>query len=81
MDNYALHQAQTAGGSADEGILVRFYHNWQSRRAVSKLAELDNHYLNDIGLTPADVNWAASQPLTVNASLALEERARKRLSG
>jgi uncharacterized protein YjiS (DUF1127 family) len=80
MDNYALHQAQFAGGSTDEGILVRYYHNWQSRRAVSKLTELNDHYLKDIGLTPSDVRWAASQPLNVNATLALEECARQRLT-
>ncbi len=78
MDSYALHQAQFAGGSADEGILVRFYHNWQSRRAVSKLAESNEHYLSDSGITLADVRWAASRPLSVNAGLALEERARER---
>jgi uncharacterized protein YjiS (DUF1127 family) len=80
MDNYALHQAQIAGGSADEGILVRYYHNWQSRRAVSTLSGLNDHYLKDIGLTPADIRWAASQPLNVNATLALEECARQRMT-
>jgi hypothetical protein len=42
----------------------------------------DDYLLRDIGVTRQDVRWASRLPLTVNAALALEERAfRRRRSG
>ncbi len=38
----------------------------------------DDYLLRDIGVTREDVQWAQSLPLTVDAALALEERAFKR---
>ena len=34
--------------------------------------------LRDIGVTREELRWAAGLPLTVNAALALEERATRR---
>jgi len=49
-----------------------------ARRDVFALRNLDDRMLTDIGVTRADVDWAARLPLKVNASLALQERARRR---
>ncbi|MDE2445009.1 MAG: DUF1127 domain-containing protein [Alphaproteobacteria bacterium] len=72
MNDYAQHQANLSG-DANEGIIARFINNWQARRAVKSIAKLDDHILRDMGLTRAEVNWAADQPFTVNAVQALEE--------
>jgi uncharacterized protein YjiS (DUF1127 family) len=81
MKDYALHQAQFSESLPGHGILTRLLHNWQAKRSVTKLHLLDDHMLRDIGLTRADVEWAANQPLTINASLALEEISNKRWHG
>ena len=47
---------------------------WNNRRAVFRLAQFDARGLNDIGLSPADVQWALSLPWHVDPSLALSER-------
>jgi uncharacterized protein YjiS (DUF1127 family) len=73
MQDYALHQAQVSESLPGHGVLGRLLRNWQARRSVSQLAKLDDHLLHDIGLTRADVEWATAQPLTFNATLALEE--------
>jgi uncharacterized protein YjiS (DUF1127 family) len=58
-------------------VLVRLYENWEARRAVRELLKLDDHVLHDVGATRADVEWASHLPLTMNASLALDERTRR----
>lgn len=78
MKNYALHQAQFSGSLPGHGILARLLQNWHAKRAVTRMSLFDDHMLRDIGLTRADVEWAANQPLTINASLALEEISNKR---
>ena len=49
-----------------------------TRRAFMNTFRLDDKMLDDIGVTREEVEWAASLPLEVNASLALYARARKR---
>ncbi len=51
---------------------------WNNRRAVFRLAQLDARGLRDIGLQPADVDWALSLPWRVDLSLALSERVAQR---
>jgi uncharacterized protein YjiS (DUF1127 family) len=81
MKDYALHQAQFSGSLPGHGILARLSQNWRAKRAVTKMSLLDDHMLRDIGLTRADVEWAANQPLMKNAALALEELSNKRWHG
>lgn len=76
---------ETARITGGQTLLARATHrirvllrNWKARRAVQRLAEFDDHLLADIGVTCLDVHWAAGLPLTVNAAMALEERARLR---
>jgi uncharacterized protein YjiS (DUF1127 family) len=69
--------ATSARNIASEGILARAIDNWRARRAVASLLKVDDHILRDMGADRADVTWAASLPLSVNAALALEERVRR----
>jgi uncharacterized protein YjiS (DUF1127 family) len=78
MNDYALHQAQTAGSLPGVGIIARLIRNWRARRSVRRLQDLDDYMLHDIGATREDVTWAARHPLSVNAALLLEERQRER---
>jgi uncharacterized protein YjiS (DUF1127 family) len=78
MRDYALNRALAAGDAAGESLIARLIRNWRARRAVARLEVYDDYMLRDIGVSRADVVWAAGQPLTVNAALALEERSLKR---
>lgn len=74
MRDYALNAAlsrDAAGGS----IIGRLLRNFMARRSIATLSTYDDHLLRDIGICRADVEWAAELPLTVNAAVALEERA------
>lgn len=51
------------------------------RREVSRLADLDDHLLADLGLERQDVRWALEMPLAENAALELERRALQRRRG
>lgn len=55
--------------------------NWQSRRRVNRLADLDDHILDDIGLTRADVLWACRLPLDRDPTAALRTVALGRRAG
>lgn len=61
---------------------VRFY---QARAALSQLAALGDHELNDIGLTRSDIAAAASLPVGDDPTLALartiQDRRRWRRAG
>jgi uncharacterized protein YjiS (DUF1127 family) len=46
------------------------------RQAFSHLLALDQHTLDDIGITRDDVFWASRLPLSINASHELEKIAR-----
>lgn len=81
MRDYALHRAESYGEYGAASAIGRFIRNWQARRAVARLSELDDYMLRDIGVTREDLNWAKGLPLTVNAALALEERSIGRRRG
>jgi uncharacterized protein YjiS (DUF1127 family) len=81
MRDYALSRAQAAEATGSLSLLWRFIRNWRARRAVVGLDRLDEHLLDDLGITRADVRWASGLPLTVNAALELEERATRRRRG
>ncbi len=44
----------------------------EARDAFQHVLALDDHMLDDIGVTRANVEWAANQPLTTSASLELQ---------
>ena len=76
MREYALNEAIFRGEVGSPWI-VRFLRNWLARRSVSRLDRFDEHILRDIGVSRADIRWAARLPLCVNAALALQERSQK----
>ncbi len=78
MRDYAITRAVFHDEANAPSIFHRLLRNWKARRRVANLQNFDDHMLADIGVTRDDVQWAQGQPLTVNAALALEERAFKR---
>jgi uncharacterized protein YjiS (DUF1127 family) len=76
MRDYALSRAEAAEATGSGSIFGQLIRNWRARRAVARMDRLDDHMLRDIGVTREDLRWAAGLPLTVNAALAMEERAR-----
>jgi uncharacterized protein YjiS (DUF1127 family) len=78
MVNLAEARAEALGelpGQANLGLLIR---HWRARRAVRAMLDWDERLLDDIGVRREEVLWAAALPLTVNAALALEDRALRR---
>ena len=74
MRDYALNHAASFDAGSGGSLVARLLRNWRARRSIGKLNEYDDDMLRDIGVTRADIIWAAGLPLTVNAALALEER-------
>ena len=81
MRDYALNRATNLGEAGGRSIFHRLARNWQARRRVVNLQSYDDYLLRDIGVTREEIQWAAGLPLTVNAALALEERAFRRRKG
>jgi uncharacterized protein YjiS (DUF1127 family) len=82
MRDYAMNQALSRGEYGIVYFLRRVSRNWKAKRRIAALANFDDYMLRDIGITRDEVQWAAGLPLTVNAAVALEERAfRRRQSG
>jgi uncharacterized protein YjiS (DUF1127 family) len=75
MRDYALNRAHSLQEGNGFSIFSRLWRNWQARRQVASLETYDDYMLRDIGVTRDEVQWAAGLPLTINAALALEERA------
>lgn len=81
MRDYALHRAEASEATGSLSLLWTLLRNWRARRAVARLEAFDDFLLRDIGVTRADIRWAAGLPLSVNAALELEERATRRRRG
>ena len=75
MRDYVLNRAISTGEFGAISLLRRLLRNWKTRRRIVNLSSYDDFMLRDIGVTRDEVQWAAGLPLTVNAALALEERA------
>ena len=78
MRDYVMNQSLSRGEYGIVYFLRRMTRNWKAKRRVAALADFDDYMLRDIGITRDEVQWAAGLPLTVNAALALEERAFRR---
>jgi hypothetical protein len=59
-------------------ILGTAFERWSNRRAIYKLARLEDRILRDIGVTRADVEWALSLPAEVDVSIALNDLVQRR---
>jgi hypothetical protein len=77
MRDYALTRAESLGEFASSWF-GRVLRNWKARKRVAQLESYDDFLLADIGVTRDEIRWAAALPLTVNAALALEDRAFRR---
>ena len=80
MREYALNRALSQGEFGIVSFARRVVRNWKAKRRIAALGSFDDYMLKDIGITRDEVQWAAGLPLTVNAALALEERAFRRRS-
>lgn len=78
MRQYALHQAMALEQAQGQSIFAKAFRNWKARRQVTRLQDLDDHILYDIGVTREDIAWAAGLPLADNAAQFLERRATQR---
>ena len=78
MRDYVMNQALSRGEYGIVSFLRRVTRNWKAKRRIAALSNFDDYMLRDIGVTRDEVQWAAGLPLTVNAALALEERAFRR---
>lgn len=52
--------------------------NLRRRNKLTRLENLDDHMLSDIGITRMDLEWARELPLNRNPLLALDDLARHR---
>jgi uncharacterized protein YjiS (DUF1127 family) len=80
MREYALSRAESLG-ELSTSWLSRVYRNWKARRRIAQFEHFDDFLLADIGVTRDEVRWASSLPLSINAALALEDRAFRRRKG
>ena len=78
MRDYVLNQAISQGEFGLVSFLRRVARNWKAKRRIAALGNFDDYMLKDIGITRDEVQWAVGLPLTVNAAVALEERAFRR---
>jgi uncharacterized protein YjiS (DUF1127 family) len=78
MRDYALNQAISTGEYGVVSFARRLVRNWKAKRRIAALGNFDDYMLQDIGITRDEVQWAIGLPLTVNAAVALEERAFRR---
>jgi len=74
MRDYVLSRAIFDDRIGNRSLFSRLFHNWKARRGVTQLAEFDDFMLADIGISRADVEWAAHLPLTIDATEALEDK-------
>ncbi|MDP9137359.1 MAG: DUF1127 domain-containing protein [Pseudomonadota bacterium] len=74
----AIDDPERTGAAAAPSLVARLFRNWKSRRRLARLGDLEDRLLEDIGLTPDELNWALSVPLTVNPAGELERSALRR---
>ena len=81
MTDHAVEHHRTASVTGFHG-LKQLFRNWQARRKVRGLEELDDRMLADIGVSRAEVEWAGRLPLGFNPALELRSVSsrRRRLS-
>ena len=75
---FAARSGNSLAGSLAESIsgIRNAFRAWQNRRRLSKLKDLDDHLLADVGLTRDDLDWALHLPFAVNPVIELQRRAR-----
>ena len=76
--NNAISRTGVTSRLDSKPTLAGLYRNWQTRRQIRRLQDLDVRILDDIGITFDEVVWASHLPLKINAALALEKTAYRR---
>ena len=72
----AGREREATGILASFGATVsRVYKSWSSRRRVARMTSLDDHVLDDIGVTRTDLYDVLDAPFSQNPSIELERRA------
>jgi uncharacterized protein YjiS (DUF1127 family) len=81
MRDYVLNQAEGQFYGSLFGNLRRYIHNWTQRRMLKNIEDLDDHLLQDIGLTRDTVESVLDLPLVYDPVTELHRRlnARHRL--
>ncbi len=79
---FVAGQHSVSGGllSTLTAAVDRFWRSLRSRRQIVHLSELDDHVLNDIGVTRGDIDKVLSQPFMDDPSLALQQIAQSNRS-
>ncbi len=78
IDRNIAVRKQIMGKPGTGWSLSELWRNWKARRQVKRLQDRSDHLLDDIGVSRDELSWASQLPLTVNAALALEDRAYRR---
>lgn len=78
LTNQAAARNEIFSRNQNRTQISRLLHNWNVRRKVRALDDQEDHILDDIGVQRDEIQWAARLPLTVNAAIALDDRASKR---
>lgn len=78
MRDYALERALNRDAAHVFPTLRRLFANWFSRRRLRRVDELDDHILQDIGVSRDDLRVALNLPLAVDPVEELRRRLRRR---
>ena len=78
MTEHATHYHRSDSAPGVSSRLRQILRNWQARRKVSNLQDLDDRMLADIGVSRAEVEWAARLPLALNAAHELQSLSARR---
>ena len=60
--------------------VARFYRTWKVRRRIVRMTDLDDHILDDIGVTRTDLFDVLNQPFSNDPSLELQRIAKRNRS-
>jgi uncharacterized protein YjiS (DUF1127 family) len=74
MREYVLNQAEGQFYGSLFGNLRRYIHNWTRRRMLKSVQELDDYWLQDIGLTRNAVESVLDLPLVYDPVTELHRR-------
>jgi uncharacterized protein YjiS (DUF1127 family) len=80
MREYALSQARSIEATHSFSRLRLLMSNWLKRRQLRRVENLDDHILQDIGVTRSELATALRLPLGIDPVWELE-RTRRRLNG
>ena len=78
MREHVLNQSLTLEESTPFAALRRYFANWRRRRKLTRLADLDDRILADIGIERGEIEAARLLPLSLNPLYELDRRARLR---